>query len=344
MNLEGNRGPLLFDAISISSTRMPVNPPVLQKCQENFSSQNEGKIIMHIGLPKTATTTLQTDLFPKLTQGVRYLGINQPRGTKSNDLLFNSIYQSIVSGTQNDQIRQAIRRELEKGNNLLFSEEMVTVSDSAVSWRKRLENLAQILKGVRHEIIVTVREPVSALFSYYCEIFKTLPRADRDDFMNCILTSENMEIFHYEKLSDELLKNFEKNRIHVIKFEDIINKQLDGLISIINPEMTIDSAIQLPVRNSGDRQGQFQLANYWITMGTFLEGALGWDVMGSKSKHSESISARTVRKLIIKLDRFRLYRVRAKCPSQQDIVLLRQVLQKGLDRIEHEFAVKYEHL
>lgn len=297
---------------------------------------------MHIGLPKTATTTLQTDLFPKL--GVRYLGINQPRGIKSNDLLFNLIYQSIVSGTKNDLVRQAIRRELKKGNNLLFSEELVTVSDSAVSWRKRLENLAQILKGVRYEIIVTVREPVSALFSYYCEIFKTLPRADREDFMNCVLTSENMEIFHYEKLSDELLKNFEKDRIHVIKFEDIINKRLDGLISIINPEMTIDPAIQLPVRNSGVRKGQYQLTDYWVTMGALLEGALGWDVMRSKSRHSESILARSVRKLIIKLDRFRLYRVRVRRPAQQDIVLLRKELQKGLDRIEREFAVKYERL
>ena len=48
-----------------------------------------GKLFVHIGLPKTATTTLQIEFFPELANGgIRYLGVFQPRSEREQDDLY----------------------------------------------------------------------------------------------------------------------------------------------------------------------------------------------------------------------------------------------------------------
>ena len=59
-----------------------------------------GKIMIHLGLPKTATTSLQLDFFPKLKKyNIDYIGISQPRGA-NNDIMFLQFMKSINTGKE----------------------------------------------------------------------------------------------------------------------------------------------------------------------------------------------------------------------------------------------------
>jgi len=56
------------------------------------------EIYVHIELPKTATTTLQSHFYPKLPKDkVDSLGVHQPRGEKK-EVLFDHFIQAVNGG------------------------------------------------------------------------------------------------------------------------------------------------------------------------------------------------------------------------------------------------------
>lgn len=195
------------------------------------------KVIVHIGLPKTATTSLQIDVFSKLRniQDINYVGIYQPRKDIQTEL-FKKFYYYLLTGKDINEIIDLIKIEIEKGRNILISEEMivgVSAGDTSNdSWRQKIHNLSLLLQNFDYKVIVTVREPSKALFSYYVEgyhIFKKLNQS----FLEVALTHECMKIFHYGIFFNYLLNYFPKHRISVYKFEEIIKNQYSDLFSIL---------------------------------------------------------------------------------------------------------------
>src|SRR5512143_3414004 len=127
-----------------------------------------GTIFVHVGLPKTATTTLQVEFFPAIASDeIAYLGICQPRDGNAQDPLFLRIYDAISSGREISKINNELRSRLQSGENLIVSEEMITVTQDEVTFGAKLKHLSMLMSGLDYQIILTVREPVSALFSYY---------------------------------------------------------------------------------------------------------------------------------------------------------------------------------
>lgn len=300
-----------------------------------------GKIIVHVGLPKTATTTLQEDVFPKLVSDCFiYLGIVHPRNEARQHFLFEPIYKAIATGELVSGLHRQISKELSFGKTILLSEEMITASEGPYSWRAKLRNLKSLVDQYDYEIIVTVREPVSALFSYYCELFPRLSNG-KNGFVDCALGRDEFEIYHYGKLIDVLLECFERKRIHIIRFEDIINNHIGALLAVVAPVHADLSKFSINNRNRKVKGAQFVEIKYDLSMLDVLDRLL--DRKPLWNGKAILFLKRLLPKSMKQLDKIKLHRrVQVRRPSPEDESLIRLSLRLETERLNKEFGINYE--
>lgn len=193
-------------------------------------------VYVHLGLPKTATTTLQHDFFPYIDNSrYIYLGVEQPRSKKSDVL-----YEMICNAVNNDQgmleARQELISRLNQGKSLIISEEMFVVSTTTSTWQVKLKRLANLLFDVEYKILVTVREPVSAMFSFYVELSRFAEQ--QQPWQQLALNNNDFYIYHYEKFFSVLDASFESQFIFVAAFENIINGDVESILDFLdNPTL-----------------------------------------------------------------------------------------------------------
>lgn len=108
---------------------------------------------------------------------------------------------------------------------------MIVVSTN-LTWREKIKNLYVLVKQFDYQLIVTVREPSAALFSYYVQrhhIYRNMNKS----FLEIALEHESMEIYHYKCFFTYLLGFFEFDRIFVKKFEELIKNQNSDLCNFL---------------------------------------------------------------------------------------------------------------
>ena len=177
------------------------------------------KLFVHIGLPKTGTTTLQQYYFPFIDT-FQYAGVNQPRrkSSKDNDISYRHI-MNFVNGNQNISLEQVLKIIESQSSQLLISEEMLTVGNK---WIEKLKRLSLILKNFDdYTIIVTVRDPVKVSFSYYVETYEAHFASGKISYIDAVRDSVHMQMYHYEYLFKTLYSIFSKEKVIALKFEDI---------------------------------------------------------------------------------------------------------------------------
>lgn len=93
------------------------------------------RVYIHIGLPKTATTTLQLDYFPHVNNDkFQYLGVFQPRGQEVPDPLFTKVISAARLGNGLEEANQDLKERLNTGQrSIIISEEMLTVGSGEVT-------------------------------------------------------------------------------------------------------------------------------------------------------------------------------------------------------------------
>ncbi|WP_340111707.1 hypothetical protein [Maribellus mangrovi] len=207
------------------------------------------KIIVHIGLPKTATTTLQKEFFPNLdSEEILYAGIYQPRSVNQRNL-YKELYKTIITGVGIKKVQGLIEKVFKEGRDVLISEESIVVSEKAANWREKISNLYKILQPFEHQLLVSVREPVSASFSYYVELYHNFRKLNKN-FVDLVLQEESMEIFHYKTFFTYLFQYFNEQDITVLKFEDIITNSTIEAIDIDNFDYSIARNVKIKKHNA----------------------------------------------------------------------------------------------
>ena len=84
------------------------------------------EIVLHLGLPKTGTTSLQKHLFPTL-QGVRYWGVKHPR-RDGQKLGFEKLRAFVLFGKgKPEEVRALIDKDITPHSTLLISEEEIMI-------------------------------------------------------------------------------------------------------------------------------------------------------------------------------------------------------------------------
>lgn len=213
------------------------------------------KLYIHIGLPKTATTTLQRDFFPYVdNERYDYLGTPQPRVASSEgDSLFWNIYDYIKTGENLAKASEELASRLAVGRDLIISEEMILVSSKGGAWRDKLRRLGELVKGIDYKILLTVREPVSAMFSYYVERLGEMSEPQKN-WLHYVLSNEAFDVFRYDVLLDELSVHFKADALCVIPFERLIRGGWAELLSFVETETLSSGFSGLGVSNQKKNQ------------------------------------------------------------------------------------------
>ena len=185
-------------------------------------------LFLHLGPPKTATSSLQIFFQDLKHHKIKYYGAFQPRNKKNNEFI-----QKLVSDvkTQNlryqDFILNVIIEDLIKNINVLISEEMIISVDENKSLKTNihfLSNYFSKLNDVR--IIYTIRKPSDIIPSYFQQIFTSLNKKYQNDFKHFVL-SNYCEIFKFKLVVDALNSH---NNFSVILID--YNKLISGYYSL----------------------------------------------------------------------------------------------------------------
>lgn len=158
-----------------------------------MTTQNDPKIIFHIGYPKTASTTLQTHVFPYLTK-VAYIGKHYDTARQQQRDLCNRLRHCPDEFSLNDKVTQGIVTDLK--NTIAKSEKPILISyeevmaatlhpavgqgrfgralpvRSAAHQFSYLHDLVKEVGGVTPKILIVVREQSELLPSFYAEAYK----------------------------------------------------------------------------------------------------------------------------------------------------------------------------
>lgn len=193
------------------------------------------QVYVHIGLPKTATTTLQLHVYPHWS-AVDYLGTHLPR-ILNRDRLYHGLTQYVYAGAGDPQaIAERLRLRVARANRpLLISEENLSLGafpgcDQATRpnvgtpFQTKMARLARLLGDTDFLIVVSLREFRKTVFSAYAEYVEHFeptgwPPAD------CIRKADAFRVYHYHWLRTVLHEQF-GDRVHPIFFEDAVRGDL----------------------------------------------------------------------------------------------------------------------
>lgn len=211
---------------------------------------------LHIGWPKTGTTTLQKHVWPKLP-GHRYLGTTPFEGEK-NGHTFRLVHLLAYASREKFQrdkldvldelevLEADLYGTVDKNIPLLLSEEGVLSSllkptthwhhgYSTASLEQIIERLLDLEQawGVQFDLFVTEREPIDLLHAYYAQVFHHIRQIrGLGSFQGYIRRGTGYDPrgdlgFHYLQpryVLERLNKAFGSHQVHVIA----MNELLDG--------------------------------------------------------------------------------------------------------------------
>ena len=138
------------------------------------------KILLHLGLPKTATTTLQHNVFQKLHDmgKVNFLGkcINYNEGSGmvhvinySGKFIRDAAEEKIPINEARLRLKNVINKELIN----IFSDEGIMVAYPRMDnlpLKRKISNLKAIFDGYEVKVLLTLRQPVEYFYSLYVQL------------------------------------------------------------------------------------------------------------------------------------------------------------------------------
>lgn len=200
-----------------------------------------GKVIVHIGLHKTATTTMQEQVFPNL-KGVVFLGRRRSSNTK--DGIYSELVRYCFKKQEDVQLKGRVvdgLKEYAKFSDVIISDEWFT-SDydgvyfwSGASWQVKLERLSKVLNVLDSTVLISIRNPVDAVYSYYLEMLGT-PNFSFGSFEE-FCDSNTVKAYDYAYLERVLKKVGLKDLVwaryeHLSKDSDVFLRDLCAAIGV----------------------------------------------------------------------------------------------------------------
>lgn len=186
----------------------------------------QGRLYLHVGPPKTATTALQYCLQDGLDDVLLYGGVSQPRGQRHGELS-GRLHQASSGGgspLNTSGLRAEIESVLQDGRHLVVSEEMFLVDQGKFAHQRKIRELARIVEIFSPRVLVGVRNPVAGLRSLYQELYHSLPLQQRLSFSK-FLSSNQAKVFDYDHLC-RLLSESGLRDIGLISFDRFVSNEV----------------------------------------------------------------------------------------------------------------------
>lgn len=204
------------------------------------------KVIIHIGFPKTATTTIQDDIFYQLYKQnkIGYLGKTIKKTTRYDryypvqDLL-RPIFDSSDEAFEEEKI--LIKQKLEsivdkiEHDQVILSEEILSETRYKV---RKIRDSIQTAKRLNFlfskynvEIVMLLRNQLDIVHSLYVESYKEYEQFTETDTFNKYLNhsiklypKSELIMYDYNNIIKEYISLFGKKNVHIFLFEDLKNE------------------------------------------------------------------------------------------------------------------------
>ena len=166
-----------------------------------------GRLFLHIGPAKTATTSLQVALEMLSEPRFSYVGVFQPRPRNHE-----SLARHLHEGLENDDhdllrsCRESLETLVTAGQIVLLSEEMLSLENNALTTSTKIERLGKLFSGMPVTVLITLRDPEQGIFSLYQELYQGLPLSQRLSF-SLFCGSSQTDCFDYHLLKTKLEQN-----------------------------------------------------------------------------------------------------------------------------------------
>lgn len=211
-------------------------------------------LTLHIGPPKTATSSLQDAIQNLPSEHVRYLGITQPRieFTKiiedpnkhlAEVIYLRCAYPDIDLGSVD--LCAEMQRETSSGKTVWLSEEMfLTDHPQGVKWQTKIMRLGKLLRNLSSIPLVTIRNPLNATQSLYRELFPSLPKLSQQ-FPSAFAYSNAPKVYDYRYLL-KVLQGAGFERVRIIDFDELCVGKVSQMALLGNNSTEL---IPIPHRN-----------------------------------------------------------------------------------------------
>ena len=205
-------------------------------------------IIFHIGYHKTGTTWLQNYFF-NIHEDIEFLGISQENQTHDQKWMRNTFELNPFKFEKDiDNIKGRINyiRENTTKKIVIYSDEGLSGNpwnrgDDSLAFMKKIYSVAPDAK-----IMVCVREQTSATRSFYYQYLIEGGLANKKQFINTAsndsYNSFSFEHLKYSRLLKSYIKQFGKNNLIVLVYEELLNNP-NNFISKISYALKINTDV-----------------------------------------------------------------------------------------------------
>lgn len=230
-----------------------------------------GKLFIHLGPPKTATTSLQYFLQTHKNHSIHYGGVIQPRASNSESLS-DAILNYCVTGEESSKqhVVEWINLLLIQNEIVIVSEEVFLLHGEKLGLYKRLERLRYILENIDTRLIFTIRNPEDAVPSFYQEIYKTLPKELKQNF-NRFCKSDYALPYKYETII-QVLQQLGWSNIIFIDYDRLIKSKYS--IGQLLGEDKLSAKVELNWTNRSKRMDESKrVLEDYSTLERIIRGA-----------------------------------------------------------------------
>tara|TARA_B110000091_G_C13759980_1_gene451633 strand:+ start:301 stop:1263 length:963 start_codon:yes stop_codon:yes gene_type:complete len=188
------------------------------------------KLILHVGYPKTGTTSFQNSLFLNLNNEINYLGIAKEPISDYHNLSRRLLEPWLTSRGEEgrEELKSLLADRLSYGMNLLSEESFINsrcnpgrVFDP-VEIKKLLAPLCDSI-----DIVIVLRNQVDLIQSLYAHGFildKDYDAWDTKKYINiCLKNKENRLFFCFTDVIKKYKSVFGEHKVHVLLFEDFLS-------------------------------------------------------------------------------------------------------------------------
>lgn len=186
------------------------------------------KLFIHIGPPKTATTSLQVYLERARLSNVAFLGKFQRDFEVKREIGITKVISRVIRYLKGNgglellnSIQTSIDLFFETSDVIIISEEKFIFHEN---WKEKLFKLADLFRKYDPVIIYGFRDSQHAVPSYYCESYNYLEEMYLKNY-EAFVNSEWVEIYNL-KIVDEVLKEVGFNKLHIYEFNEFIKGKL----------------------------------------------------------------------------------------------------------------------
>lgn len=196
-------------------------------------------LVLHVGLPKAGSTTLQNGWFVPLHEGglVNYIGRAKYRNSTDTEFIdiANYLSDSTLSiDDMHDEIEYASDvTNVISTENFTYPQAQREINSNDGKWAAPTDPYAmpKILSETFSEhfdnitIVIILRNQIDIIHSAFTHHYRYTYEQEWDswdNFLNFML-NENKTIFDYGEISSEYVKYFGEENVKLVFFEDLIN-------------------------------------------------------------------------------------------------------------------------